>query len=168
MPDGVEDQIANSHLLTGSLCAAGDPQGNDQAVLDQFIGIVGSDHGHKLRNGRAQTGFEFEQELSFNVTVHRELPWRRVETQKAPDGRTGWGILNEVGGLTRQGARQASKLWEREKVCGGIGQSTMRSGPPSNAAPENCERACLRHEYITRLWRPLCPGPEAAVRTVFR
>jgi hypothetical protein len=97
MPDGVVDEVANGHRLACGLSAAIDPQGNDEAVLDQFIGIVGSDHRHELRNGRAQARFKFEEELSFNFTVHREVLWRRVETQKAPDGSTGWGFLNEVG-----------------------------------------------------------------------
>src|SRR4029079_18573014 len=100
--DGVVGEVANGHRLARGMSAAIDSQGDDQTVLDQFIGIVGSDHGHELRHGRAQARFEFEEELTFNFTVHREVPWWRVATQKAPDGSTVWGFLNEVGGLTRQ------------------------------------------------------------------
>ena len=38
--DGVVDEVADGDLLACGLSAAMDPQGNDQAVLDQFIGIV--------------------------------------------------------------------------------------------------------------------------------
>src|SRR5258708_24502808 len=112
MADGVIDEVANGQLLARSLSAARNPQGNDQAVLNQFIGIVGANHGHELRNGRAQTRFEFQEELSFNFTVHGEVLWRRVETQKAPDGRTGWGFLNEVDGVHPAGCSSGFKAME--------------------------------------------------------
>src|SRR6266404_4254355 len=164
MADGVERQVTNGHFLADGPSPAIEPQGNDEAVLEQFLGIVCPDHGNQLRDGGAQARFEFKQELCFSFTVHERFwcgGWKRKKPQPV---KVGWGFLNEVGGLTRTGDRQASKPWEREKVSRGVGQRDNAVRPPGNAGSERCERGCFRHGYITRSWRALRWGSQGPWR----
>ena len=117
-----------------------------------------------MRDGGAQARFEFKQELCFSFTVHERFwcgGWKRKKPQPV---KVGWGFLNEVGGLTRKGDRQASKPWEREKVSRVVGQRDNAVRPPGNAGSERCERGCFRHGYITRMWRALRRGSQGPWR----
>ena len=75
--------IARVHLLPGSLCASVDLDGDGQAILEEFFGIIWTNDWDGLGNGCSEPWCDFAEQERFCFAVH----WRdlcRVGNAKGP------------------------------------------------------------------------------------
>ena len=75
--------VAGADLLAGPMNALQEADGDGQAILEEFFGIVWTNHWDGLRNGCSEPWCNFLEQERFCFAVHDGI-CRVVETQKAP------------------------------------------------------------------------------------
>ena len=87
--DGVMGDVARADLLAGPLDALKEADGDGQAILEEFFGIVWTNHGDGLRNGCSEPWSNFFEQERFCSAIHgrdlsewlkRKRPQRVVST----------------------------------------------------------------------------------------
>jgi hypothetical protein len=77
--------VGSRDVFPGTSCAVQEKQRDHQAILKQFLWIVGTD-GRNCVDCISQPGLNFPEQQVFCGGIHVMVLWRRVETQKAPAG----------------------------------------------------------------------------------
>ena len=75
--------VARADLLAGPLDALQEADGDGQAILEEFFGILWTNHGDGLGNRCSKSWCDFFEQECFCFAVHGRI-YRVVETQKAP------------------------------------------------------------------------------------
>jgi len=113
--DRVIRHVGSGDFFSGSSCAVQEVQRDRQAILKQFLRIVGTDSRNTVCNCISEPGLDFPEKRVFWGGIHQNgFLSRRVDTQTAPAGdlRGRGCLIGECESPGRAVVRPQSRKWK--------------------------------------------------------